>query len=57
MTAPTAEGCRHCGTPYRDHCQRWTPDAGWHGWVEPTREQIHDRMRARLAAKLMKETP
>jgi hypothetical protein len=52
VTAPTAEGCRHCGTPRRDHGQRWTADAGLHGWVEPTRAQIHDRMRARLAAKL-----
>jgi hypothetical protein len=51
--APTAEACRHRDIPYRDHIgQRWTADAGWHPWVEPTRAQIHDRMRARLASRI-----
>jgi hypothetical protein len=52
VTAPTAEGCRQCGVPYRDHCQLWTAGPGWHGWEAPTREQIHARMRARLADRL-----
>lgn len=42
------EGCRHCGTAMRDHYQLWIQDIGWHGWIEPTREQILERMRARL---------
>ncbi|MEU4781042.1 hypothetical protein [Micromonospora sp. NPDC023633] len=47
----TAEGCRHCGVARRDHAQTWHPDAGWHGWTEPTRQQIHDRIRARYARR------
>jgi hypothetical protein len=45
MTDLTPEGCRYCGVAKRDHCQLWHPSVGWHGWVEPTREQICQRMR------------
>ncbi|MBQ1061316.1 hypothetical protein [Micromonospora sp. C41] len=38
-------GCGHCGVSQREHCQLWHPGVGWHGWAEPTREQINHRMR------------
>ncbi|SCF41844.1 hypothetical protein GA0070563_1126 [Micromonospora carbonacea] len=50
-TTPTPEGCRWCGTPQREHPQTWIPGHGWHGWTEPTRQQIAARMRARLTRK------
>ncbi|MEV1168573.1 hypothetical protein [Nonomuraea sp. NPDC049784] len=40
-------GCRWCGLAQRDHFQRWTPAAGWHGWTPPTQEQIKQRMKGR----------
>lgn len=40
-------GCRWCGLAQRDHFQRWTRAAGWHGWTPPTPEQIKQRMKAR----------
>lgn len=46
---PPALGCRWCGVAKREHVQLWVPSAGWHGWVEPTRDQVEARMRARLA--------
>jgi hypothetical protein len=46
---PTAAlGCRWCGVEERGHVQLWHPEFGWHGWIEPTREQITERMRDRL---------
>lgn len=44
----TPMGCRWCGIPYRDHAQSWIEGVGWHGWTEPTREQIAERLRKRL---------
>lgn len=44
------EGCHHCGVERRDHGQRWVAGVGWHAWVEPSREQIATRLRARLTA-------
>lgn len=49
-TAPAAHGCRWCGVEQRDHCQLWVPGHGWHGWTEPTRQQVNARMRTRLTA-------
>lgn len=49
--APPTNGCRHCGLPVREHMQRWSAHAGWHKWVEPTQEQIKDRMLARRAQR------
>jgi hypothetical protein len=43
----TPSGCAHCGIEQREHCQRWTVDAGWHGYNAPTQQQIKDRMNAR----------
>ena len=47
MAAVEPSGCRHCGVPEREHMQRWTKDAGWHRWEQPTQEQIKARMHAR----------
>lgn len=54
MTAPL--GCQHCGAEKREHCQRWHPSVGFHGWTEPTRDQIRDRLRIRLAARSAQAT-
>jgi hypothetical protein len=51
---PKPHSCRHCGVDARHHVQRWDPDAGWHGWTEPTPEQLLDRMRALRAARKIK---
>ncbi|MEU7891728.1 hypothetical protein AB0B45_02560 [Nonomuraea sp. NPDC049152] len=40
-------GCRWCGLAQRVHFQRWTPSAGWHGWTQPTTNQIKQRMKTR----------
>lgn len=45
-------GCRHCGLGPRLHFQRWTNEAGWHVFTEPTREQILERLRAKYASRL-----
>lgn len=49
MTEPNA--CRWCGIGRREHMQRWTAAAGWHGWTEPTDEQRKARMLARRARR------
>ena len=54
---PDPDGCRHCGQPKRDHMQRWTDQAGWHKWTEPSDEQRLKRMKARRAARLAAKTP
>lgn len=46
--------CRHCPHDKREHMQRWTAEAGWHHWTEPTDAQRLARMRARRNAN--KET-
>lgn len=54
-TSPAAEfppsGCARCGLDGRLHFDRWTDAAGWHPFVEPSRELIAGRMRARHAAR------
>ena len=47
----TAESCAACDVPQREHCQRWTPAAGWHGWIAPDRALIAARIRVRYQAK------
>jgi len=38
-------GCRHCGQPKYFHCQLWHGnDRGFEGFIEPTQEQIKERM-------------
>lgn len=46
VTLPSA--CRWRGVAERDHYQLYHPEAGWHAYTPPTREQIHTRMRKRL---------
>lgn len=44
-------GCRYCGQPRYFHCQLWHGnDRGFEGFIEPTQEQIKERMieRSRL---------
>ena len=47
MTAVEPSACRHCGVPKREHFRRWTAEAKWHAHIEPTQEQIKERMLAR----------
>lgn len=47
LPVASVEGCRYDGIAKRDHGQRWTAEAGWHPWVEPTHEQVHERARAK----------
>lgn len=49
-------GCRHCGLAERLHFDRWTDAAGWHAFVEPSRELIAERMRARYAGRATAST-
>lgn len=50
------DGCRHCGVPAHSlHVQRWTEAVGWHGWTQPTQEQIKARMLARRANRIMRK--
>lgn len=46
-------GCHHCGLAKRLHFQRWTDAAGWHGFTEPSRELIAERMWAKYAQRRM----
>ncbi|MFJ6616643.1 hypothetical protein ACIQOW_03540 [Kitasatospora sp. NPDC091335] len=50
MTEPN--GCAHCDIALREHFRRWTPQCGWHAWVQPSTAQILARMQARRAARL-----
>ena len=43
--------CRHCNRPRQEHFQRWAQEAGWHGWEQPTQQQIKERMLARRTAR------
>ncbi|TDB86286.1 hypothetical protein E1264_18510 [Actinomadura sp. KC216] len=52
MTDRPPSGCRHCGLPERGHGQRWTEDAGWHTWTQPTDAQTKQRMLARRADRI-----
>lgn len=42
--------CHWCGITQRGHGRQWTAQAGWHGWEQPTQEQIKAHMLARRAA-------
>lgn len=44
-------GCHHCGLSRRLHARLWTDAAGWHGFTEPSRELIAERMRAKYAGR------
>jgi len=50
---PIPSGCRHCGIGERLHFSRWTDEVGWHAFVEPTQEQIAERIKARRAARII----
>lgn len=45
-------GCGVCGVQRRDHYGRWSKTHGWHGWRQPTDEQIKFRMLHRRQARL-----
>ncbi len=47
MSLPEPNACRHCGIGEREHYQRWTAEARWHGWAAPTDAQRLARMLAR----------
>jgi hypothetical protein len=45
-------GCRYCGQPRYFHCQCWHgPERGFEGFIEPTQEQIKERMIERRRLK------
>lgn len=44
---PPPNSCRWCGIEKRAHGQRWSPEAGWHLWAEPSTALRRERMRAR----------
>lgn len=42
---PNPGGCRFCGVDKPNHCQIWHgPGIGIGGFVDPTQEQIKERM-------------
>lgn len=49
-------GCRWCGADRQDHYQRWTAEAGRHGWTAPTDAQRLERMRARRTPSALGDT-
>ncbi|MFD0851353.1 hypothetical protein ACFQ07_03945, partial [Actinomadura adrarensis] len=51
VQAEVMSGCRHCGRDRRVHFRRWTDEAGWHSFEDPTTEQIKLRMFARRAER------
>lgn len=57
MTATVTEpsGCRWCGIDRRNHFQRWTERAGWHGWAAPTLPQIKARMLYRRFGRMLRQ--
>ena len=40
---PRIMGCHFCGLLRHEHYQKWHPEAGWHGYHTPPREQIRAR--------------
>lgn len=52
----TPSACRWCGVEQRSHAQTWIAGRGWHGFEEPTREQIAARLRVKLTATLSART-
>ena len=44
VNSKNPNGCKHCGIDYQIHCQRYHDDVGWHGWTQPTQDQIKARM-------------
>ena len=57
----SVEGCTYCGVAEHDHVVTWFPGLGWHGWIRPSAEVLHDRMRIRrverAAALRARRTP
>lgn len=49
--AASPSACAVCGIDKRDHYQRWTQNAGWHGFKQPSQKLIKARMFARRAAR------
>lgn len=45
LTLPpvAVRGCGVCGDPADGHGIQWHPQAGFHGWVEPTAGQVEVR--------------
>jgi hypothetical protein len=39
--------CQACGVEKQDHAQLWTKGVGWHGWIEPDKKTIAERLRQR----------
>lgn len=50
---PVPSGCQHRAIGRQAHARQRTESAGWHAFVEPTQEQIAERMKARRAARLI----
>lgn len=46
-TAPTPEGCRWCGVPFRGHASRHVPSKKWHIYATPTEAQVRARIHAK----------
>ncbi len=45
MKETSPGGCFYCGLPKQNHCQVWHgPGIGISGFVEPTQEQIKERI-------------
>ncbi len=49
MSAPEVEpsACAWCGIAQRGHGRQYADAVGWHGWEQPSQEQILARMKAR----------
>lgn len=49
MSAPVMEpsACTWCGIAQRGHGRQYADAVGWHGWEQPSQEQILARMKAR----------
>lgn len=50
---PVPSGCQHCGIGHEVHARQFVKPVGWHAFVEPTQEQIAERMKARRAARIV----
>ncbi|MTE20324.1 hypothetical protein F0L17_14645 [Streptomyces sp. TRM43335] len=45
-------GCGVCGDPADGHGRQWHPQAGFHGWEEPTAGQVEVREAARIGRRI-----
>lgn len=48
---PEPDACAACNVSRREHCQRWSRDVSWHGWIAPRNEVRFARMLARRRAR------